>query len=127
MFADYPQEYFPQLSILAVRVPGQDMSSTGAVGERFTDNTRIEGNISNMLDDAMAFVRKNSKISTVINPITGKREDRSEYPMIAIREVILNALVHRDYSSFTQNSPITICMFSDRIEIENGATGINDG
>ena len=50
---------------------------------------------------------------------TGKREDRSDYPIPAIREAILNALVHRDYSIHTEGMPIQIIMFEDRIEIKN--------
>ena len=56
---------------------------------------------------------------TIINPVTGKREDRTEYPITAIREAILNTLVHRDYSIYTENKPIQITMYNDRIEIQN--------
>lgn len=38
---------------------------------------------------------------------------------MAVRELILNALVHRDYSTHTDYTPVTIRMFSNRIEIEN--------
>lgn len=60
----------------------------------FIDNARIDGNIVNMLDETLKFVRKNMKISTYIDTQTGKRADRTEYPVIAIRELILNSLVH---------------------------------
>lgn len=119
LFSVYPQAYFPQLCITAVSVPGTEKSMTGSVGERFIDNSRIEGSIVDMLNDALLFVRKNMKVKTIINPDTGKRNDVTEYPVIAIRELVLNALVHRDYSVHTESAPITITMFSDRIEIEN--------
>ena len=61
----------------------------------------------------------NMKTATIIDPDTGKRKDRTQYPVIAIRELILNALIHRDYSIHTDSTPITIRMFSDRFEIEN--------
>ena len=67
----------------------------------------------------MKFVTKNMRFKTIINPQTGKREDRSDYPIPAIREAILNALVHRDYSIHTEGMPIQIIMFEDRIEIKN--------
>lgn len=72
-----------------------------------------------MLNDAMGFLQKNMRISIHIDPQTGKREDRTEYPADALREVILNALVHRDYSVHTENMPIQVTMFSDRIEVRN--------
>ena len=56
---------------------------------------------------------------TIIYPETGKREDRTDYPVTAIREAILNALVHRDYSIHTEGMPIQVLMFEDRIEIRN--------
>lgn len=119
LFSVYPQAYFPQLCITAVSVPGKEMSATGSVGERFIDNKRIEGSITQMLNDALIFVRKNMKVKTIINSETGMRNDRTEYPVIAIRELVLNALIHRDYSIHTESAPITITMYSDRMEIEN--------
>ena len=119
LFSIYPQAYFPQLCITAVSVPGKEMSATGSVGERFIDNKRIEGSITQMLSGALIFVRKNMKVKTIIDPETGMRNDRTEYPVIAIRELVLNALIHRDYSIHTESAPITITMYSDRMEIEN--------
>lgn len=119
LFSVYPQAYFPQLCITAVSVPGKEMSATGSVGERFIDNKRIEGSITQMLNDALIFVRKNMKVKTIIDAETGMRNDRTEYPVIAVRELVLNALIHRDYSIHTESAPITITMYSDRMEIEN--------
>ncbi len=119
LFSDFPQGFFPQLCITAVSVPGTELNMTGDVGERFIDNKRIDGTITQMLDEALVFIRKNMKTSTVIDPVTGRRTDKTEYPVVAIRELVINALVHRDYSIHTDFTPITVRMFSDRIEIEN--------
>lgn len=118
-FSIYPQAYFPQLCITAVVVPGTDVGNVGLQGERFLDNQRIEGNIQEMLEGAMQFVNRNMRTKTIIDPKTGKREDRTDYPVTAIREAVLNALVHRDYSIHTEGMPIQIIMFDDRIEIRN--------
>lgn len=118
-FCPYPQAYFPQLCIIATVVPGTEVGTVGDQGERFTDNQRIEGNISDMLDGAMQFVNRNMRIKTIINPHTGKREDRPDYPITAVREAVLNALVHRDYSIHTEGMPIQLIMFEDRMEIRN--------
>ncbi|MBR1457797.1 MAG: putative DNA binding domain-containing protein [Oscillospiraceae bacterium] len=119
LFSLYPQAFFPQLCITAVSVPGTEISSTGSVGERFIDNKRIDGTLVQMLTDALQFVRNNMRTATIIDSDTGKRADRTDYPVIAIRELILNALIHRDYSIHTDSAPITIRMYSDRFEIEN--------
>lgn len=119
LFSPYPQAYFPQLCITAVVVPGTELGVEGTAGERFLDNQRIEGSIPEMLDAAIAFVRRNMRTKTIVNPETGKREDRTDYPITAVREAVLNSLVHRDYSIHTEGMPIQIIMFDDRIEIHN--------
>ena len=117
-FSKYPQTYFPQLCITAVALPGTEMGTVGDDGERFIDNKRITGAIPDMLEEAVEFVRKNSRTKTIIDE-AGHRNDKAEYPIKAVREAILNALVHRDYSIHTENVPIRIEMYRDRMEITN--------
>jgi len=119
LFSLYPQAYFPQLCIIATVIPGTEVGQLGDTFERFSDNSRIEGTIPEMLDAALSFVRKNLRVKTIINPLSGKRQDVAEYPITAIRELLLNALVHRDYSVHTEGMPIQLQIFSDRIEITN--------
>lgn len=118
-FSLYPQGVFPQLGITAIVVPGYNIGELGDSGERFTDNKRIEGTISEMLEEAMTFCKRNMKIKTIIDSETGKRNDRLEYPINAVREAILNALIHRDYSVHTEGTPIQINFFTDRLEIHS--------
>ena len=51
----------------------------------------------------------------VIGPV--KRTDYWTYPVVAVREAIINAIVHADYSQ--RGAPIRIALFDDRLEIEN--------
>ncbi len=118
VFSKYPQAYFPQYSIVAICIPGKEKSDIGPNEERFIDNKRITGPIDEMIDIAMNFVRKNIKLNTIINGF-GKREDKYEYPLKAIREVLLNSLIHRDYSRYTEGIPVSLEIYSDRIEITN--------
>ncbi|MGB7595475.1 MAG: ATP-binding protein [Erysipelotrichaceae bacterium] len=117
-FSKYPQAAFPQLCITAVVVAGTKMGETGIAGERFTANKRIEGTISQMLDEAVLFIKRNMREKTIIDA-DGKRNDKTEYPVKALREAVLNALMHRDYSIHTEGTPIRIIMFNDRMEIIN--------
>ena len=130
LFSPYPQAYFPQLCITAIAVPGKEIGDLGDSGERFIDNKRIEGSLPEMLDGAIQFVRNNMRTKTIINPETGRREDKTDYPITAVREAIVNALVHRDYSIQTEGMPIQLIMYEDRMEIRNpggiyGRTGAN--
>lgn len=119
LFSEYPQAFYPQLCVTAVSVPGTEISMVGSVGERFLDNRRIDGTITQMLDQTLFFIRQNTRTKTIIDPNTGMRNDKPDYPVIAVRELLLNALIHRDYSIHTDSAPITVRIFYDRIEIEN--------
>ncbi|MCL4419467.1 hypothetical protein M1146_05195, partial [Patescibacteria group bacterium] len=118
LLSQYPQEFFPQLSVTAMVVQGKEIGQLGVDGERFIDNKRIEGTIPEMLEATLAFVRRNMKIKTIITE-DGTRADKPEYPIKAVREIILNALIHRDYSVHTERSPVRLVLYEDRLELEN--------
>ena len=115
----YPQGYFPQWGITAIVVPGKEIGDVAEDHARFLDNKRIEGTIYTMVEEAQQFCLRNMKVRTIIDPSTGKRTDRTEYPPDAIREAILNALIHRDYSFYTEGTPVQINFFADRLEIHS--------
>ncbi|MCD8308224.1 MAG: putative DNA binding domain-containing protein [Clostridia bacterium] len=128
-FSKYPQAVYPQLCVTAVLVPGTSMGDTTDGGQRFVANKRIEGNIAQMAEAAVNFVAMNMRESVAFK--NGKRVDIPEYPIEAVREAVLNALVHRDYSHFTEGMPVRIEMYLDRLEITNagglyGAVDIDD-
>lgn len=119
LFGLYPQAFIPQLCIIATKRYGTSEEEIPQSSTRFADNSRIEGTIPDMLDQALGFIRRNITNETRIDPETGKRTDVSALPVVAIREVILNALVHRDYSIHTEGMPIQVTLFSDRLEVTN--------
>lgn len=82
----------------------------------FIDQSVISGTIDSQIDDTVSFILKNTRMGGIIKGI--KREDIPEYPMIAIREAVTNALVHRDYF-VSDSKAITVAIFDDRIEIES--------
>ena len=118
LFGKYPQYLSPNLDIIAVVCSTKEYADESLTGERFLVSKRLDGTISQMLESSLAFVTQNMKTSVVIDE-TGHRKDIPEYPIKAIREIILNALIHRDYSIHTENDPIRIEMYPNRIEISN--------
>ena len=118
LFGKYPQEIAPLLTINCVKINGNEYISSNNINERFIANESISGTISQMFTSAFRFVVANTKTATIIDE-NGKRNDKSEYPMIAIRELILNALIHRDYSYMVRSIPISIIIYNNRIEISN--------
>ncbi len=79
------------------------------------DNRMIEGTIVEQIDEAMDFIRKNISVKFVM---TGKpqRDEVWDYPLEAIRESIINAVCHRDY---TMPSNIEVRIYDDRLTIWN--------
>lgn len=125
---DYPQQIYPNLCITAIAVAGTELHPDNN-GARFLDNKRYEGTVRDMLEGAMGFVARNSKTTVTIR--NGKRQDLPEYPPTAVREIILNALMHRDYGPYNNGTPIRLVLFSDRLECWNpggiyGGLGINE-
>ena len=94
---------------------------SGAQAGRFKTPTDIIDSISlntdilTEIDELIIFVRKHLMVEYIItgNP---QREERYDYPLDAIREIILNMIVHRDYRD---SSDSVIKIFDDRIEFFN--------
>lgn len=118
VFSRCPQVYLPQLCITAAVIPGLEKGHLGEDGARFVNSRTITGAIPEMLDDAERFVVQNTKTAVVIDE-SGKRKDHTEYPMRAVREAILNALIHRDYSVYSETSPIRLEIYPDRMEVSS--------
>lgn len=116
LFGEYPQLFYPQIFVACTNIPGLQMGDTNSLGERFIDNKRVEGTIEEMLLGTLNFLERNMKSSVVIND-KGIRIDRAEYPLKALREAVVNALVHRDYSAQKETVYIAVNMYKDRIEI----------
>ena len=63
----------------------------------------------------ITFLRKHMTREAVIGPI--KRTDLWTFPIVAVREAIMNAIVHADYAQ--HGAPIRVALFDDRLEVEN--------
>ena len=86
----------------------------GNLDEDALDDKEFQGaSLITLLQNAEDFVRNNSKNPWSIRGMT--REERSDYPYKAVREVLVNALIHRDYQIL--GSEIHVEVFDDRLEI----------
>jgi ATP-dependent DNA helicase RecG len=65
----------------------------------------------------MAFVRRNTRTKVVVEG--GRRRDIPEYPENAVREVVTNSLMHRDYGPYSDGTPCRLSIYSDRLECWN--------
>ena len=79
------------------------------------DTISLNSDILSEIDELMIFIRKHLMVEYIItgNP---QREERYDYPLDAIREIVLNMIVHRDYRD---SSDSVVKIFDDRIEFFN--------
>lgn len=117
MFGKYPQEFEIQMVITFLQYFGTTETEATPRGERFLDNRKFEGTIPEIVDSAVNQVLANIRKSSLIEGVF--RQDIPEYPERAIREAIVNAIAHRDYSHFVRGSYIQIRLFADRLEIQS--------
>ncbi len=113
----YPQEYFPGLTLHVLIYPGKTEGQTGEHGERLEDNIKLEGPLVRSVPEALRALKRNLKRRTVVQGFLG--EGILEYPEVFLREAVVNAIGHRDYSPLARGTAIQIKMFTDRIEISN--------
>lgn len=79
------------------------------------DDRMIEGSIIEQIEEAMDFIRKNINVKFVM---TGKpaREEVWDYPLVALREAVINAVCHRDY---TASSNTEVRIYEDQLIVWN--------
>lgn len=86
------------------------------------DDKEYYGSIISLLFNAEDFIRNNSKTRWRIAGM--RREESSDYPAKSVREVLVNAIIHRDYQIL--GSEIHVDMYDDRLEITSPG-GMPDG
>lgn len=105
---DSPHEWLPQATITATHYRGKDRAS----GQ--LDAQEIEGPLPAQIAAAVKFVIGNMRVSARKTPA---REDVPQYSKTAVFEAVVNAAVHRDYSTSARR--IRVSMFKDRLEIDS--------
>lgn len=105
LFGIQPERFVKSSEIIVARYPGREMS------DEFVRED-IRGPLPDQIRRAEAFLVSNMKRG--VRLVSLEREEQVEYPTKAVREAIVNAVAHRDYS--IRGDEIRIFMFSDRIE-----------
>ena len=113
----YPQRFFPQLNVTLSVYPSLTPGEVSPDGARLLDSQALDGPIPEMAEQAMSAIQRNMRRRAVIRGVA--REDVWEYPETAIREAVVNALVHRDLSAQSRGTPVQIEMFPDRLTVRN--------
>jgi ATP-dependent DNA helicase RecG len=108
LFGKERDRYFPDAWIQAGRFQGKDRS-------HIVDTVEIHAHLPLAVEQAIAFVRKHDTRAAEIGPV--RRTERWGLPPTAVREAVINAVVHADYAQ--RGAPIRVAIFDDRLEVEN--------
>lgn len=108
LFGKQRLSVFPDALIRCARFKGTDKA-------RILDMADLKSYPTQALEEAIMFVERNTRTGAEIGRL--RRVDIPEYPPVAVREAITNAIVHSDYGM--KGISIMIAIFDDRIEITN--------
>ncbi len=108
LFGRSRERHFPDAWIQAGRFAGTDRS-------RIVDRVEIRSIPVHAVGEAIAFVQKHTLHGADIGAV--RRKERWNLPPLAVREAVINAVVHADYAQ--RGAPLRIAIFDDRLEVEN--------
>ncbi len=111
LFGKNPQKFFINAYIALARYRGKE------VGAERLDYKEFEGNLFQQIDNCDRYIKEHIAVMSRLHPFKVEREDIPEYPLFSIRELITNAVCHRDNSD--QRSKVIIKIFDNSIEFYN--------
>ena len=113
-FGIHPQQWFPRYVIQAAVLPG----AGAGLGARVSEPTLIDGPVPLMLDAAMDWARRTFPRS-VEDTASGDVRDRTLFPLTAFRELVANALIHRDLSAWSETLAVEVRLLPDLLTVVN--------
>jgi ATP-dependent DNA helicase RecG len=112
LFGREPQAFVPQSSLVFVKFAGTEpRGEDGRAG--YGRREEIGGPLARVIQRSWAVIMEEMRTGAVVKGL--EREEKTEYPPAAVREALVNAVVHRDYR--LRGRRIEVRMFADRMEI----------
>ena len=102
------RQFFPDARVRCACFAGTDKVE-------FLDRLDIEGTVLNAVEEVPRFIRRNTRLAGRIEGM--RRQDLAEYPPVALREVLVNAVVHTDYA--LRGMQVMVAVYTDHLEIQN--------
>lgn len=109
-FGKHPQKFFQNAQLRVVRFRGT------SVTHPVIDRLDCSGALWEIVNAAEEFIRKNIRLLSLRGSKSFQRDDKFEYPLDALREAIINGLIHRNYQ---EPADVRVFIFNDRVEIIN--------
>ena len=105
--------HYPQCQLRMARFKGTSKTE-------FLDHRQIYGHAFQLLNEAMLFMQRHLPVAERIAPGLFERIDEPVFPPIALREALVNAICHRDYSH--SGGAVSLAIYDDRLEIWSDGT-----
>jgi len=138
LFGARPKKYLPHSGITAVAYPGTakdygakergvlrgpavslfpalgpgDVHAYPRITRELSETSEVVD--AGVIEQALNFVRRNTTVQSWIDQ-GGRRQERWDYPLEAVRETVVNAIAHRDYTITVTD--IELSIYSDRLEV----------
>jgi ATP-dependent DNA helicase RecG len=105
-----PADYIPGAYVQFLRIDGVELA------DPIADQKDVHGPIPTLLSRLEDVLTANVRVATDLQS-AHKEIQTPDYPIVALQQIIRNAIMHRDYE--TSNAPVRVTWFRDRVEIQN--------
>ena len=111
LFGNKPTHFLPQCMVRIVEFP------QGKTGNEFGNTVLIEDNLFKAFREIQSYFKRTIPLVSKFEDSEWERNDEYKYPLQALDEAVINAMMHRDYSD--RGGEVFIGVYNDKIEITN--------
>lgn len=114
-FAAEPQRFYPSLTVTFLHLAGTEIAQQTSDEPFYLDNREFQGRIPEIIEEAWGVLYSKMARRAIVEGV--RRIEEPQYPQLAVREALVNAIAHRDYSRL--GSFIQVRLFADRLEVQS--------
>ncbi len=112
-FAREPLPNYPQCALRLARF-------RGVTKDEFLDQRQLTGHAFKLLEEALVFLQRHLPVAGRFETGVLERIDEPLFPPAALREALVNALIHRDYAIY--GGAVNVAVYDDRLEVISAGT-----
>lgn len=114
-FGREPQRFYPSLTVTFLHLAGTEIGQASDADPLYLDNREFRGRIPDVIEEAWGTLFSKMARRGTVEGV--RRRDEPQYPQVAVRESLVNAIAHRDYGR--AGSFIQVRLFADRLEVQS--------
>lgn len=114
-FAHDPQRFYPSLTVTFLHLATSEVAGQAGNEPLYLDNREFRGRVPDIIEEAWGVLYAKMARRAVVEGV--RRVEEPQYPPVAVREALVNAVGHRDYDR--DGSFIQVRLFPDRLEVQS--------